>query len=239
MTPPQLRGGCVALAMLAGPAMAATDWPEVPAPPRAKVEWVAQDSVINGLPSRIERFETDLSPGEVLSFYRERWKSARAGAPRETAAGGWQGLSTLTGDFQVAVQVKPRQPSGSEGLISTAHFGDVRREPIPSQLPRFYDTRIAQVTESVDGPTRSQLVTMVSNESFEVNMNRWRGEWQRRGWQAAFDKQAPVERDGVRTWLASFNKGSQSVDVALSWRPSDRRSYLTVNLLSSTGDLQP
>ena len=109
----------------------------------------------------------------------------------------------------------------------------------PAQLPRFADTRIAQITESTDGPVRSQLVTMISSESFDLNVNRWRGEWLRRGWQLAFEKQPPVDREGVKTWLASFSKPPQSVDLALSWRPSDRKSYLTANLLGPVEGAMP
>jgi len=226
-------------AMFATPALAGPNWPDVPDPPRSKSEWVAHDSVVNGLPSRIERFESDLNPSEVLNFYRTRWANAKAGPPRETTAGGWQGLSTLVEDFQIAVQVKPRKPSGSEGLISTAHFGGVRKDPFPSQLPRFSDTKISQITESTDGPQRSQLVTMVSSESFDLNVARWRGEWLRRGWQVAFEKQPPVDRDGIKTWLASFSKPPQSVDLAMTWRPSDRRTYLTANLLGPSDGARP
>lgn len=220
----------------AATSLAATVWPEVPPPPRAElVEWVARDSVVNGLPTRIERFETELTPSEVLSFYRQQWARATVGAPRETQAGGWQALSTLLpGGFQIAVQVRPRAGSGSEGLISVAAFREVRRDPVPAMLPRFADTKVAQVTESTDGPQRSQLVSMVSTESFEVNIARWRGEWQRRGWQLAFEQKPPVGSDGVRTWLASFAKPPQSVDVALAWKPADRRSYITANLLGPT-----
>ncbi|WP_374564977.1 hypothetical protein [Ideonella sp.] len=225
--------------MFATPALAGPNWPDVPDPPRSKSEWVARDAVVNGLPSRVERFESDLTPSEVLDFYRARWAGAKAGPPRETNAGGWQGMSTLVDDFQVAVQVRPRSPSGSEGLISTAHFGGVRKDPFPSQLPRFTDTRITQITESIDGNQRSQLVSMVSNESFDLNISRWRGEWLRRGWQVAFEKQSPVDRDGIKTWLASFSKPPQSVDLAMTWRPTDRRTYLTVNLLGPVDGARP
>jgi hypothetical protein len=220
---------------------AAPTWPEVPPPPRAEVvEWVARDAVVNGLPTRIERFETELTPNEVLAFYRQRWGGAAAGSPRETQSGDWRALSTLMpGGYQIAVQVKPRKPSGTEGLISVAAFRETRRDPVPTALPRFGDTRVAQVTESTDGPQRSQLVSMVSTESFEVNMARWRGEWQRRGWQLAFEQQPPVGSDGVRTWLASFAKPPQSVDVALAWKPADRRSYITANLLGPAEGGEP
>lgn len=216
--------------LLAGPSQA-VEWPTVAPPPRAKLEWVARDAVINGLPTRVERFETELTPGEVLAHYRAQWARSAVGAPRETQSGTWRGLSTLSGGFQIAVQVRPRQPSGSEGLISTAHFRDMRREVLPAQLPSFADTRVTQVTESTDGPQRSQLVTLVSTQSFDLNVQRWRGEWTRRGYQVVFDQLTPAGRDGVRTWLASFSKPPQSVDMALAWQPREQRSFLTANLL--------
>lgn len=228
------RAACAASLILAAAplTLAATRWPDVPPPPRAQLEWVARDTVVNGLPTRIERFESELAPDEVLAFYRRRWAGAPVGSPRETRTGGWQALSTLAGAFQIAVQVRPKSPSGSEGLISTAHFGGQRAEPVPPGLPRFPDTLISQVTESVDGPLRSQLVTMVSTQSFDVNVQRWRGEWLRRGWHIAFEKQPPAGRDGVKTWLASFSKPPQSVDIALAWHPGDRQAYLTANFVA-------
>jgi hypothetical protein len=217
----------------------ALEWPSVPAPPRSSVEWVARDAVVNGLPTRVERFETELTPAEVLTHYRGLWAKAAAGSPRETQSGPWRGLSTLSDGFQLAVQVRPRQPSGSEGLISIAHFKGMQREVLPAQISSFPDTRVTQVTESTDGPQRSQLVTLVSTQSFELNVQRWRGEWTRRGYQMVFEQQPPAASDGVRTWLASFSKPPHSVDMALAWRPSDRRSFLTANLLGPAPGVRP
>jgi hypothetical protein len=232
----------LAAGLWAGVAGAAPSWPEVPPPPRTQLlEWVARDAVVNGLPTRLERFESELTPSEVLAHYRHLWSRAAVGAPRDVQGGDWQAVSTLLpGGYQVAVQVRPRAGAGSEGLISVSAFREVRRDPVPPMLPRFADTRVAQVTESVDGPQRSQLVSMVSTATFEVNVSRWRGEWQRRGWAIAFEQQPPVGRDGVRTWLASFTKPPQSVDLALSWKQGDRHAYLTANLLgpAEPGDLR-
>ncbi|WP_374676081.1 hypothetical protein [Ideonella sp.] len=234
MSPMRMAAVLLALAGWAGDGLAAPAWPEVSPPPRTQhLEWVARDAVVNGLPTRIERFETELTPTEVLAHYRQQWARAAVGAPREVQGGDWRAVSTLLPDgFQVAVQVRPRAKAGSEGLISVSAFRDVRSDPVPALLPRFADTRVAQVTESVDGPMRSQLISMVSTATFEVNMSRWRGEWQRRGWALSFEQQPPAARDGVRTWLASFAKPPQSVDLALSWKPGDRHAYLTANLLS-------
>jgi len=225
-------GLAVAPLLTAGTAVAGTtNWPDVADPPRSKVEWVAREARVNGLPSQIERFESELSADEMIEFYRTRWSRSSLGAPRENKANGWHSLSTLHGSFQVAVQVRPRSPQGSEGLISIANFGDVKRDFIPSGWPRWHDLQVTQVTESVDGPMRSHMIAMVSSESFEMNKRRWRDEWRRRGFQLTHEQVTPGP-SGARTWLASFDKPPQSLDVTMAWRASDRRTFISANLLS-------
>jgi hypothetical protein len=216
---------------LAGAAIGASAWPEVPDPPRAKVEWVARDVRVNGLPSQIERFESELSVDEVLEFYRARWSRSRIGSPQENKVGPWQSVSTLQGSYQLAVQVRPRTPQGSEGLISVANFGDMKRDFVPADWPRWRDLKVTQVTESVDGPRRSQMVAMVSDASFDMNQRRWREEWERRGFRLTHEQLAPGSA-GTRSWLASFDRPPLSLDVTMAWRDSDRRTFISANLLS-------
>ena len=212
--------------------------PSCPTPPRASVEWVARDARVNGLPSRIERFESELSAQEVLTFYRTRWAHARVGAPRETESGPWRALSTLQGGFQLVVQVRPRGGQGSEGMLSVMNFGDAKRDFLPRDWPRWRDAKVTQVTESLDGPKRSQLVAMVSTEGFDTNVRRWREEWRRRGFEMSHEM-APAAADGARSWVGSFDRGPQSADVAVSYREADRRTFVTVNLIGPSEGASP
>jgi hypothetical protein len=201
----------------------------MPVPPRAQVEWVARDATVNGLPARIEQFESELSVPEVLDYYRARWANASLGKPRETTTGPWRALSTLQGGFQLVVQARPRGTQGSTGVLSVMNFSEARRDFVPPNWPKWRDAKVTQVTESLDGPKRSQLVSMVSTEGFDLNVRRWRQEWLRRGY-AANHEMTPPPAEGARSWIGIFDRGPQSAEVAVSYREADRQTFVTVNL---------
>jgi hypothetical protein len=228
----------LAAAFLASAAAEGAPWPDMPAPPRAQIEWVAQDAVVDGLPSRIERFDSELSVAEVLDYYRTRWAKATVGEPRETTTGPWRALSTLQGGFQLVVQVKPRDKQGSTGLLSVMNFGEARSDFLPHNWPKWRDAKVTQVTTSRDGPKRGHLVSMVSTEGLDTNVRRWRQEWQRRGFDLTHEmKQAPAE--GTSAWVGIFDRGPQSAEVAVSYREADRRTYVTVNLHGPVEGVSP
>lgn len=212
-------------------------WPEVPEPPRSKVEWVVYDSHVNGLPTRIRKFESELSADQVLNFYRQQWKTAKIGEPQQTQSGSWIALSTLNGGVQTTVQVKARGTEvrqGSEGMLSMMDFGRAKSDFIPVEIPQFAQKDVTQVTESVDGPKRSRLVNIVSAETLESATRRWRSEWLRRGWRLAFESPANAPQ-AKSQWLASFDKERSSVDVVISYQADKAQSYITVNLIDAGG----
>ncbi|MBQ0960307.1 hypothetical protein KAK06_15235 [Ideonella sp. 4Y11] len=212
---------------------APVEWPEVKLPPRSHAEWVTNDAVVNGLPTRLQHFASELTPREVLGFYEREWARRPVGTPRRVDTGGWLALSTLAGGLQVAVQVREHpEGRGSEGLISWGHVQGLQRDLAPPWLPRFADHRIAQSMASTDGPVRSEHVTLVSQAPFEVQVRRWRDHWQRQGWRTTFDRESPANAEAGRGWLASFERAPQSVDVVISWQPHAQRGVATVNLLT-------
>jgi hypothetical protein len=223
-----LASAALALPMLSHGG-SSTPWPEVPPVPRGHSEWVARDVQINGQPSRIERFESEVPPAEVLAHYRSFWANAQAGPPRETTASGWQMISTLHGPFQIVVQVRPHNARGSEGYVSVANVLEMNKDYVPRDMPRVADGRVVQVTESVDGPKRSVLVTLVSPQSLDMNMRRYRDEWNRLGWSVA-QEHSDTTPEGGRSYYGSFNKPQQEVEMTLLQRP-DGNTYVTVNML--------
>lgn len=214
----------------AGVAQASSPWPDIAMPPRTATEWVAQDTVVNGLPARVERFESELTAAEVLQFYKQQWHG-RLGDARALSTPDWQVLSTLSGPFQLVLQVRPKRPAGSEGVISVANFKEFRPLQAPALLPRYGDTEVTQMTESSDGPRASQLVTLVSNAAFDVCVNRLREHWLRHGWGLAFERRGTAQQGGS-SWVASFDKPPRSVDLVLTRDAASDKVYITANLLS-------
>lgn len=208
----------------------AVDWPDMPPPPRATVEWVAQESKVNGLPTRIQQFTSELSAGEVLAHYRSRWRTASVGKPREFDSGPWRALSSWDGKVQFVVQVQPSSPQGSRGLLSMVSFAEKPRDILPSDWPTWRGTRVKQVTESIDGPVSSRLVTLISDDGLDINVQRWTQVWLSRGF--VFSQQQSTPRSGAdQAWIGSFNREGESIDVVMKYQTADRRTYITVNVL--------
>lgn len=207
------------LAMLAGlwagPAAAA--WPTLEEPPRARAEWVAQDSRINGVPTRILRFDSELPVREVLAYYERQWAQGR-GSVRPVRLAGWEGVSTIQGQYHLTVQVKPGPSGSSQGLLSVVDIQDIHRDFVPPGWPRFADTRIVQVMESADGPRRSQYVQQTARGAFSVHVDRWRREWVQRG--LSLTRQSPTDKPAnqPRAWTALFDREGESVEVSVAER---------------------
>jgi hypothetical protein len=222
-------GATLAVCCQAAPAWSGPD--EEPPPRSLQFEWVGQDMRVNGVPSRVSRFVTELTPDEVLAHYRRRWQRWGEALMRPAAANGWQGLTQLRRPYQVAVQVRRQADGATEGLISITDLENAQADFVPKAWPRWADTRVLQVTESTDGPLHSQLVTMLSDASFEVLRTRWRDEWQRRGFVLTNEVQ-PAAQPGQRSWHASFDRASDSLDVSVTWVESARRAQIAANLVS-------
>lgn len=220
-----------ALAACACATSPAADWPELPLPPRSEAEMVLRDGRVNGLATHIQRFTTELSPPEVLQFYRQHWTRPNQPEPRAVQKGPWAALSTLDGQHQVTVQVRP-DGRGAEALLTQMEIARSPRDFVPRELPRPPGVQVTQVTESQDGAQRSRLVSLVSDEGFEMQVQRWRQAWQRQGWTAGPAHEQP-RKDGGRLWLASFARDRASADQVLTYDPRQRRSFSTVNLLDS------
>ncbi len=207
--------GLALSALLAAPACAGADWPALVPPPRAVASEVAPQLRVNGLSSRILHFTTELPTAEVLSYYQRLWSKGRP--PQAVNAGEWQGLSSLQGEFQLTLQVKPgARGRGSEGMVSAGHLRDLRADFVPADWPQFADTQVLQVTESEDGPKRSVLLNLVSRASYGTNLQRWRGEWQRRGLTLSRETEVAGARPGERGWMALFDGAAESLELTVA-----------------------
>src|SRR5437879_5017564 len=64
----------VSIALLAvGSAQATENWPELPLPPKADVQWVAQSMRVNGIPTRVLQFQSRANRAEIVEYYRAHW----------------------------------------------------------------------------------------------------------------------------------------------------------------------
>jgi hypothetical protein len=110
---------------------------------------------------------------------------------------------------------------------------NMQRQYVPADWPTFADTKIVQVTESLDGPRRSVLVHQVSTSSFSINVDRWRRAWQGKGYALTREADAPNPGTGERQWMAFFDKGGETADVTVYENRAQGRTAVAVNRIKA------
>lgn len=212
----------------AGAAAAGAAWLPLSLPPRTESTWVLRDARVNGLPMQVLELRSQLSADELLAYFKRDWRRYGGSvAPLESEQGPWRKLTLQQDPLQLVVQVEKDGNGGSRALLSQMNYRDAQRDYLPRNLPVLTPLQVTQVSETRDGPRRSQLVQLGGEASFEIIQQRLRQHWSRAGWRPVFDRAAP----GQRQWLASFDKGTSSVDIVLTQAGPREPLALTLNLL--------
>lgn len=224
-------GTALGMCLLAGSSAAwADDWLSLSLPPRTDASWVMRDARVNGLPMQVQELNSELPVDELLAFFKRDWRRFGASvAPLEAEQGAWRKLTLQREPVQLVVQVQRSGRGGSRALLSQMNYRDVQRDYIPRSLPQLAPLQVTQVSDTRDGPRRSQLVQLGGEASFEIIQQRLRQHWSRAGWRPIFDRATP----GQRQWLASFEKDLSSVDIVLTQASSNEPLALTLNLLET------
>lgn len=217
--------------LLAGAGGAWADaWLPLSLPPRTEASWVMRDARVNGLPMQVQELHSQLPVDELLAYFKRDWRRFGGGVePLETEQGAWRKLSLQRDPVQLVVQVERDGRGGTRALLSQMNYRDQQRDYMPRDLPALAPLQVNQVSETRDGPKRSQLVQFGGDASFEIIQQRLRQHWSRSGWNPVFDRGAP----GQRQWLASFDKGASSVDIVLTQAGPREPLALTINLLET------
>lgn len=211
-------------------AQAAEAWLPLELPPRTQSHWVLREARVNGLPMQVLELSSELPEEALLAYFRREGRRHSGVSPQEQAQGPWRQISFRRDPVQVVAQVQGDGRGGSHALLSQMNYRDLKRDYVPRELPALHPLQVTQVSETRDGPKRSQLVQLGGEASFELTQQRLRQHWSRAGWHPVFDRQAP----GERQWLASFEKGSTSVDIVLTQADARAPLALTLNLMDAT-----
>lgn len=216
-----------ALASAAVSNLSATPWPDLPAPPRGKVEWVAKDVWVNGIQSRIQKFESSQGSTEVLAHYRAHWRSGDAGPAREDTVRGWHTISTLRGPYSLVVQVKPNEKLGSEGLISILNIKEPKLNFRPPDWPEINGLEIYQVMESIDRHLRSIYVLAGSLKSLEHVRDQMKSVWSQKGWHLQHEHLQPTR------YMGAYALGSKTIEMVITRDAGQAKVSVVVNFIQA------
>ena len=197
------------MAAMAGP-------PEVVAPPGSRVQWVGKEMVQNGVPMSVRRFDTSMSPKQVLQYYRERWTTGPRRPPVENRVGGWRVIGRQVGGYYVTVQVRPGA-GGSEGFIGVSMLPQLKAEPeLDREFPRLAGTEVVSDTRSEDEGKSGQTLILRNDYSVITNAQYYREQLPARGWALRQDY-SPA---GGAEHVQYFERSRESLHIVIAEDPA-------------------
>lgn len=155
-------------------------WPQVEPPPQAQVSWVAENMRYNGVPMRIQQFESTSSAEAVLEFYRARWLPAGAQDPTQPL-GPYRVLARPEGGYLLSVQVRPNG-AGSTGYLTVTHIAARRAAPLGEGFPHPPGSRVINDIQSEDGGRRGRTLLLHNGHSLRTNTAFYGDRLPAQGW---------------------------------------------------------
>jgi hypothetical protein len=166
------RTALLAILVWAGPVLAQAQtqvWPEVKAPPNARVETIASSMVLNGKPSRLTRFEVRASDAEVLAFYREQFGAKRV---VENRVKNNPVIATRRGDHFITVQLHALGADRLQGTVMTTLLTAKAASStvlVDTQKLLPSDTKVVSTLQTDDAGKQSLMVVGVNQNSPRAN----------------------------------------------------------------------
>lgn len=204
----------LALLLAAAPASAG-NWPSVPLPDNAQGELVSSHMVHNNVPMRVSRFQTTLTPAQVIGFYQRHWK----GQAKVTEFGDRQIIAYQQGGHFITLDVRGGS-SGSEVQLGITELLD--REPgnPPGHgFPQPDRSQVISDTRYQDSPGRT--IALESPQSAYQAWEWYRARLQQQGWKddgehrcsvMAMQCQAGYQR-GNEVLSMTFNRTAQHTEI--------------------------
>ena len=158
------------------------DCPAFPQPD-AKVEWVAQYMVYNGVPMSVKRFDSSRSVAEILAFYRQLWAGVGPLAPVENDVSQWKTISAKRGKCFFTVQVQAVGTTASTGLLSATQQSDMASiTSADNKLPMMTGSAVINDIEHRDEGKNARTVLLSNTFSPESNASFYRQTMADQGW---------------------------------------------------------
>ncbi len=152
--------------------------------PKAKLEWVAPFMVYNGIPMSVRRFDSELTPAEILAFYRRAWSGGPPNmAPVEGEAAPWQTIAIARGKCFFTVQVQAAGRTGSTGMLSVSQAPDGPRVISPDhKLPMLSGSKVINDIEHSDDGKSARTLLLSNSFSPQSNADFYRQTLADQGW---------------------------------------------------------
>lgn len=213
--------------MLCGTAWAG-QWPQVSAPPRSAVQWVAENITQNGIPMQVKTFHSAAPLDAVVDFYRQEW-TGNGEAAVENQLGEWIVVGRREGDYYVTVQARAAGKNETEGFIAVNDLAALLKEraDVDDTFPRMGGTAVVSNTLSHDHGRAAKTLILENGYSVDANASYYAGELKSAGWLLRTSFERP--ESGRSTHTLYFERATESCFITVA-DAGDGKTIIAVNL---------
>ena len=163
----------------------------IPAPSWVTKTAVADEMIINGLPSTVHHFTADRTLEALLAFYRQRWDERHAGRAgyREVVVDPWHVISRLEGFYLLTVQARETDAFTCEGYLAIADLKNIRTRHVRGRsVPQLAGSRVVNDLTSTDPGRKGRTLMIVNRYAVSRNRDFYRDHFLDRGWRRLQDQ---------------------------------------------------
>lgn len=187
--------------------------PEFAVPDNGKLQWVAPNLRWNGIPMQIRELTTDMTPQQLIAYYRDRWGRGPPGF-HEYEVGAWQAIATVRGQCFFTVQVKP-DGRGAKALLGASTRPENGQPKVPGEgFPALSGSKVVNDIDHFDGGKTGRTLLVMNTFSPDMNAHFYRRTLASEGWVAIVDKAVPAARGNSHVLV--LKRGHHEANVAVS-----------------------
>lgn len=210
------RTGALLMLLCSLPAGAA-ERPLIPFPDDVRISVVGEQLKVYGLPLMAYEFHSSASVASVAAFYTTTWSensdASDAEQPYiETELGDWKVLSRLELGHNITVQLRDNGIRGTHALVGVSPLPTdlltKRRNKVDINIPVLGGARVTSVVASNDRHKLSEVYWLVSDDSVDRFIDRYRRHHQQDG--ATVSGFRLVKDDGHQAQAGSLQVSASS-----------------------------
>jgi len=223
----------------AGRAWAVEPWPEVPLPPKADVQWVAQSMRVNGVPTRVMQFQSRASRGEIIEYYSAYWSGGYEHKASVRPLGEATVVGQMHGPYLMTVKVEDAAGGASQGLISVAQVLGSKEDRGPGELPLMNGAHVLSVVESDDPGKYSREVVIANPQPPSSVTQFYQASLVNAGWLQIQGNDIPRTAGGSAGAFVVYARGGSEMQLSIVETRNRRGSTLVANLVTKGTGASP
>ncbi len=211
-----------------------TPWPQVPLPPRANVQWIADDMKVDGIPMRVMRFDSQTSREEVAAYYTAHWSGGYPTKPSVTTSGNTTVVGQAHGPYYMTVKVREEPHQHSSGWIAVSQMLGNKVELAAGGLPIPPGAKIMSVVESRDPGKWCRQLVISYEGSVDNAINFYEAALNGAGWEQIQKTWSAPPGVGPRAALGVYQRDQSQLAISVTQAKGQRTSIMATLVTNDT-----